>query len=349
MKVLKISKELELILGSFGAFQSLFMTSYLFLAKKRNLRNVLLSLFFLMISFRIVKSLLWMYLNTVPDWFINLGFAAHYITAPALFLYVYYTLYPLKWKAINLLHFLPAMLLLVFLFKVDEANFWYKGGYTFLLYHQLIYTLLTVGLFIFKFRKRKADLSLTPNEIWLWLGILILGATGIQLAYFSNYILGLTPYLGGPLVYAVFIYVISLYAFSHQKVFDKNANAIKYGNISLKQEQLFTSMQRITTIMEQQKPYLEDSFNLEHLSKLANLPTYLTSYVINKGFKTNFSDYSNAFRIKEAKSKLLSSTYSHIKIAEIAYECGFSSLSSFNIAFKKHCATTPSNFRMNNH
>ncbi|MEX0274335.1 MAG: helix-turn-helix domain-containing protein [Flavobacteriaceae bacterium] len=288
-----------------------------------------------------------MYLSTVPDWFINLGFAAHYVTAPALFLYLYFTLHSSKWKVINLLHFLPAMVLLVFLFKVNEANFWYKGGYTFLLYHQLIYTLLTMALFILKFKKRNAHLSMISKEIWLWLGLLIIGASAIQLAYFSNYILGLTPYLGGPLIYAVFIYVISLYAFSHQKVFDKYPNGTKYGNISLSREQLELSMQRITTIMEYQKPYLQDSFNLERLAKLTSLPPYLTSYVINKGFKTSFSDYSNAFRIKEAQSKLRSPSYDHIKIAEIAYECGFSSLSSFNIAFKKHCSATPSSFRKN--
>ena len=347
MRVLKISKELELLIGGFGAVQSLFMTSYLYLTKKRSLQNVLLGLFFLMISVRIIKSILWMYLDTVPDWFINLGFTAHFVTAPALFLYVYYMLYPLKWKTINILHFIPALLLLIFLFKASEANFWYKGGYTFLLYHQLIYTFLSLALLAVKFARRTTDNFFISKAVWIWLGLLILGATGIQLAYFSNYILGLTPYMGGPLIYAVFIYVISLYAFSHQEIFEKYHTAVKYRNIGLNEEEFDRGMQQIIEIMNSKKPYLEDTFNLKQLSKLTSMPTYLTSYIINKGFKTNFSDYINSFRIKEAQIKLRSAAYDHIKIAEIAYECGFSSLSSFNIAFKKHSGTTPSHFKKN--
>ena len=99
--------------------------------------------------------------------------------------------------------------------------------------------------------------------------------------------------------------------------------------------------------MENEKPYLEHDFSLQELSKKISLPSYLTSHIINKGYDTSFSDYINSYRINRVKSKLNSTSYKNIKIAEIAYECGFNSLSSFNTSFKKLTGITPSEYKNN--
>lgn len=104
---------------------------------------------------------------------------------------------------------------------------------------------------------------------------------------------------------------------------------------------------QIEDLMLTNQPYLNPAFSLQKLSKQVSLPPYLTSHIINKGHNTNFSDFINSYRIELAKSKLGSSSYEHIKISEIAYECGFNSLSSFNTSFKKLTGTTPSQFRNN--
>ena len=61
----------------------------------------------------------------------------------------------------------------------------------------------------------------------------------------------------------------------------------------------------------------------------------MVSLVINKVFAKNFSEFINAYRIKEAQALLKDKSYAHIKISNVAYDSGFNSLSSFNIAFKK--------------
>jgi len=347
MRVLRISKDIELLIGSFGAIQSVFMTAYLFFGKKRSISNVLLSLFFLFITIRIIKSLFWVYLDFVPDWFINLGFIAHIASGPTLLLYLLHVTFKKQWNALNALHFLPAILLLLFLFRFNEANFWYKGGYIFLLYHQLIYTLLSLGILVFSYLKRKKNKTLLNYKNWIWLGLLMLGAASIQFAYFSNYILGIIPYLAGPIVYAAFIYIITFFGIINNDIFNPNRNHLKYSNININSKAFSYYREQIVITMHIERSYLNPDFSLQILSKQISLPTYLTSHIINKGFNTNFSDYINSYRINEAKSKLTSSSYQHIKIAEIAYESGFNTLSSFNTAFKKHTGLTPSDFRKN--
>ncbi len=345
MKALKISKEIELLLGSFGAIQSAFLTIYIYFGKKHNTANTLLSLFFFHITIRIIKSLLWVYLDYIPDWFINIGFIAHYGTAPLLLLYFHYYMKQKKWQRIHALHLIPSILLLPFIFRMNGDNFWYLGGYSFLLYHQLIYTLVTFGVLIGFLIKRDKRTNIIDNKKRFWLCILFLGTASIQLAYFSNYILGLSPYLAGPIIYALFIYVIAFYGFLHPSVFVQKNKDLKYQNINITQQEFIYYKNEIVRIMQLEQPYINATFTLDQLSKQISLPPYLTSHIINKGFTTNFSDFVNSYRIHEAAAKLISPTYNHIKISEIAYESGFNTLSSFNTSFKKIKGMTPTQFK----
>ena len=344
MRTLRLSSDIELLVGSFGAIQSIFMSAYLFVGKKRSIPNILLGFFFLLITFRIVKSLLWVYLDFVPDWFINLGFLAHSASGPTLLLYLLHLLYPKLWNKWNYLHFIPAIFLLLFLFQLNETNFWYHGGYVGLLYHQMFYTLSAIGLLAYGLIKLKSQFVLRER---IWLCLLMLGASSIQFAYFSNFILGITPYLAGPLIYAIFIYIITFYGITNHKIFDQEKQQSKYGNINITEEEFRFYKDQIETFMKVDQPFLNPDFTLQNLSKQISLPTYLTSHIINKGYNTNFSDYINSYRIALAKSKLNSLSYKNIKIAETAYDCGFNSLSSFNSSFKKLTGVTPSKFRNN--
>ena len=58
------------------------------------------------------------------------------------------------------------------------------------------------------------------------------------------------------------------------------------------------------------------------------------------GYSVN--DYVVNVRLKKAKHLLLNS---EMNISEIAYEVGFSSPAYFSTAFKKHCNTSPSDFK----
>ncbi|SED06744.1 AraC-type DNA-binding protein [Tenacibaculum sp. MAR_2009_124] len=94
--------------------------------------------------------------------------------------------------------------------------------------------------------------------------------------------------------------------------------------------------------MKENKPYLDDSLTLQKLAKQINIPEKHLSFVINKVVGKHFYDYINFHRIEEAKILLKNKD---LNIQEIMYDIGFNSKSSFNAAFKKNTATTPSTYR----
>ena len=82
------------------------------------------------------------------------------------------------------------------------------------------------------------------------------------------------------------------------------------------------------------------------------LPPYLCaprpdvlSRLINEHFEMNFNDFINGHRVKIAQNLLTDPVSAQEKIATIAYDCGFKSVSAFNSAFKKVANQTPSQFR----
>lgn len=343
MKILKLDRNIDLILASIGVAQSFYLSAFSFFGRKRSLKNILLAAFFFSITLRIVKSILWVYLETTPNWFLNLGFVAHSAFGPLLLLYVYYYVFREKWSQLQLLHFLPSVFLLVFVFFLFPSNFWYIGGYKALLYHQLIYSCLSVLLLSVSLYKRKQN-TLQKKD-WIWLNILVIGTLILQLSYFSNYVLGLTPYLLGPIVYGVFVYFLSFFLIKNPQVLKSLKEFKKYRNINLSSNDLKVYVDKIEFLMDNEKPYLNADFGLNQLSKSITLPAYLVSHVINKSYDKNFPDFINSYRIDIAKNMLTDSSYCNFKISSIAYECGFNSLSSFNIAFKKHTNLTPSLFK----
>ena len=68
---------------------------------------------------------------------------------------------------------------------------------------------------------------------------------------------------------------------------------------------------------------------------------YVTS-LIRKGLGTTFRTLLNEYRIQNAQYLLATEQKN---IAEIAYECGYDSLCSFNRNFKEITGTTPKHFR----
>ncbi|UWX61550.1 helix-turn-helix domain-containing protein [Chryseobacterium oranimense] len=109
-------------------------------------------------------------------------------------------------------------------------------------------------------------------------------------------------------------------------------------------EELIRIKTQLEDIMNRQKPYLDSELNLIRLSELLSVSTHHLSYVINTGFKKNFFQYVNEYRIGYAK-RLLKDSQSKLSILGIAYESGFNSKTSFNTTFKKLTGQTPSEYK----
>lgn len=97
--------------------------------------------------------------------------------------------------------------------------------------------------------------------------------------------------------------------------------------------------------MLKEKLYLHETLSLRTLANRLQMDANLLSYVLNNIFHKSFYDYVNEFRIEEVKQKIDDPGYSHFKIVEIAYECGFNSKASFNRVFKKLTGKSPTEYK----
>ena len=345
MRIARLNRELELFLAGVGATQSLWMALHAIFERKKDFRSLLLFVFFISITVRLTKSILWVYLDQTPLWFINIGFAAHALSGPALFLYAWHFLNNKKWSNWNLFHFLPALILFVGYESLSLDGFWYVGGYTSLLIHQLFYSLLSLGvLMVYTISGNEKVLSRTA---FMWIIALITGTAVLQFLYFSNFMLGLTPYLLGPIVYLPFIYFLAFLLFKNPTIIKTNARN-KSQNIRLSDRELLEIANQLEVLMVSKKMYLDPNCTLGKVAAEVKLPLYLVSHIVNNQIGKSFPDFLNGYRIEEIKKRLVHPDFMNNTIASIAYDCGFNTLSSFNIAFKKITGTTPTKFQKNN-
>jgi AraC-like DNA-binding protein len=121
----------------------------------------------------------------------------------------------------------------------------------------------------------------------------------------------------------------------------------KYANTGLKAEEASRILKSLEEAIEQQKVFLEPGITIDKLAELLNTNRHFVSQVLNGRVGKSFYDYINHYRVNEAKRLLLDEKYSNQKIASIAYDAGFNSLSAFNDVFKKITGVSPSVFKKN--
>ncbi len=102
--------------------------------------------------------------------------------------------------------------------------------------------------------------------------------------------------------------------------------------------------ERLSQLMQDEKLYRKPALNIGQLASVSGYPEYLISLVINRIHQSTFREYINRLRVEDAVASLLDSTDSR-SILDISYDCGFTSKSTFNAAFKRLKNQTPSEFR----
>ena len=103
-------------------------------------------------------------------------------------------------------------------------------------------------------------------------------------------------------------------------------------------------VQLLGTFMEVEKPYLNPELNLADLASLMNMTRGQLSETINSGFKMNFNDFVNKYRVEAFKEKIQKEDHKKLSLLGIAFECGFNSKATFNRVFKKLTHASPSEY-----
>lgn len=100
---------------------------------------------------------------------------------------------------------------------------------------------------------------------------------------------------------------------------------------------------KLQDLFETEKIYREEKLSLRELSERMSLSSHQLSEFLNMEIKLSFYQYTNLYRVKEAKEKIEKEP--ERSLLAIAYDVGFGSKSTFNEAFKKETGTTPREYR----
>ena len=101
---------------------------------------------------------------------------------------------------------------------------------------------------------------------------------------------------------------------------------------------------KIDAILLQEKLFENADLSLPDLSKKLNTNVSVLSKIINKGFRLNFNDLINKYRVEAVINLLQKGEHKKQTLLSIAYECGFNSKTTFNRAFKKQTNLSPQDF-----
>ncbi|MEC3908117.1 helix-turn-helix domain-containing protein [Tamlana sp. 2201CG12-4] len=337
-----------IIISSAGLLHGVLFALYLIVfKKKKGLSSLLLGLILIFMAFRIGKSVMLNFGDGLEPVFIFIGLAFLLIIGPLLRWYVLSMTRPdFKLPRYYLLELAP--FILFFMASLFVTKDWYSNskwviiifssGLIFIYLHFATYIAMAWRIFrLAKKKHQKAPMTKSQKAVFNWLKPLLIGFVVIWWSYVLNILDEAVPYVIGPIMYSLVIYYLSYKAFQ-LKATDMDGHVFKPNN----DHQLFEALSKL---MVDNKLYLEPDLSLTKLSKMLGKSTQQISLVINQCAQRNFNDYINYYRIQDAKALLSDPENEKYTISSIAFDMGFSSLSSFNTAFKKFEGTTPSAYR----
>lgn len=100
--------------------------------------------------------------------------------------------------------------------------------------------------------------------------------------------------------------------------------------------------EKIVVVMQYINSHYKSDIDLDELSNIAGYSKFHFSRIFKQYTGMNHTEYLNQVRIKEAENML---QVHDMPITEIAMNCGFNSISTFNRVFKKVKNYTPSQFK----
>lgn len=331
-----------------GAAQG-FVLAIALLIKAANVKsNRILAVWMLCLVFDLVVKVV--YINDQSTRFISayvLATFMPFLHGSFFFLYVrtITTKKPFKWH--DVIHFLGFLFMVTANYNwiVDPIN---NSSRTFGYYELSLYvysvSYVIAGLFLLRKYRQYLDQqqSNTEGVSLLWLDVMAYFQVLIWLIAVSQWLIPIKSYNHWVIYVAVAIWmtVMGYLALLQQSI----KQPIKIIKPQTTDDSRFPEVkQKLNQLMQSDQIFLDPTLNMGQLAKKSGYPEYLVSQVINQVYQQSFREYINALRITKAKSLLLKGSKS--TVLDIAYDCGFTSKSTFNSAFKRITGKTPSQFK----
>jgi len=118
----------------------------------------------------------------------------------------------------------------------------------------------------------------------------------------------------------------------------------RYRTSSLRGEEGALLFYRLKKLIVDEELFLDPNLSLKILADRLNTNTKYLSQVVNFHSGQNLQVFINQFRIKEAKEKMLDSSFANLTLYGVAMKCGFKNKSTFYKVFKQQTGLTPLEF-----
>ncbi len=297
---------------------------------------------------------------------------------PLLYLYFKTIAQNYRLRTVDLLHFLPTVILIMVLFPfyalpmeekikihLGSSAVYAQSDFLYLVFFPKLVSLIVYGFLISKLyhKQKKTSNSNSDLVIEFWKK----GIYRMHVIYVTSYFvygismsgLFFTPnavlYHAQVIAMSSMVLYVSGMAYIQPKVFNLESYindvailSAKYQKSSLTETFSLELKEKLMELLVVKKIYKDNYITLERLSEELNTSRHNTSQIINEHFNENFYEFLNDYRINEAKELLASNdNEGMMNINEILYEVGFNNKVSFNNAFKKRTGITPLQFRNN--
>lgn len=292
---------------------------------------------------------------------------------PLLYLYVQSITTPdFRFKKGHLLHFVPLLLSIVFwmpfyLKSGEQKLYLYSQSsiysplvdlirYGANLIHPMIYLILTYVHLQKHSQKAQTSFSAVEKIKLKWMKYLVWGLVSLVVMYFVENIFCYFDrpsliehtkkliHIWNPLL----LVFLGYKGLTQTELFaddEKKKGSRKYKYFDLSQESTEKYLNKIQSLMHEEKPYLRSELLLGDLADELDFSPRLLSQLINDELQLNFYAFINQYRINEAKRLLSNKDTQKYTILSIAFDSGFNSKSSFNTVFKQYTKMTPSHYR----
>lgn len=335
--------------------------------KVESVAKVLISGFLFIHSVFILHIFLYItkYQYQFPHTF-RMSTAFSFLYGPLLYLYFKRITVQYKFKRIDLLHFAPTLIFVLYLLpgyvlpadQKLEIMLGRIGGRSFsdiaIIVLKLL-SLLTYGYFIRKLylaSKKNTALS-ADNGKWQrniyiihMLYVVCYSAYGFLLA--NNMTVGFLFHIQ-VMCMALMVMYLGYSANVQPAVFNGsyslNKLFYKYEKSGLTKSLSLELKDSLIRLFDEEKVYKDSTICLETLSEKLNTTRHNTSQVINEHFQMSFHELINRYRIREAKEILNKDVQRNLNIIDVAYEVGYNNKVTFNKAFKKDTQLTPSQYQ----
>ncbi len=125
---------------------------------------------------------------------------------------------------------------------------------------------------------------------------------------------------------------------------DQQLNKSPEREIPFNPELIEIYAEQVGEYIAQKEAFRKQGVTINELARALNMPLHHLSYILNHYYKQRFTDFINSYRVDYIKKRIENGDGRSFTLEGLAKESGFSSRSTFFVAFKKMTGMSPSQY-----